>query len=389
MKFQFRTPKLIFERGAIEKVPLLCRGFGRKGLVIHGTSLKVNSTRFSGFIAGIEDNQLELIDLTREPGEPTVQDVDNLVIRAKEEGIDWIVGIGGGSAIDLSKAVAGLLGNDGSATLYHDGKILEKRGIPFIAVPTTAGTGAEITNNSVLIDRERGMKKSIRGDGMLPRVAVLDPELTTTMPPRVTANTGMDALTQAIESYISKASNPISDLLAFEAMKKIFVNLPLVFVDGRDIEAREAMLYGSMLSALSFSNAKLGAVHGFAHPIGVQHDLPHGLVCGVLLPHVMKFNLEGNIPGVQEKFARIYRELLAPLNRTAREREKEVTDAEATIAHVFSLLERLEMPRTISGLGIGESDIPAIVADTKGSSLSNNPRETNKDSLSGILHGAL
>lgn len=386
MKFQFRCPKIIFHRNACDDLPEICGKFGKIGMLIHGQSFKAKSGKFEQLLGAFNDHDLEVLAKSREGGEPTVLQVDEMANVARKNDVDWVLGVGGGSAIDLSKAVAALVTNDGPTSIYQEGSEFKSPSLPFIAVPTTAGTGAEITNNSVLINEEKAIKKSIRGDKMLARVAVLDPLLTRTIPPRITAYTGLDALTQAIEAHVSKASNALTDILAEKAMILIWNNLYRAWKDGSDLEARENMLYGSMLSALSFFNAKLGAVHGFAHPIGIQHHLPHGLVCGVLLPHVMKFNLEGKIPRVVEKFAWIGKQL-EDKNRMGEKCEEEY--ARFSISKIFSLLEKLDVPKTISGIGLKEEDIPAIVKDTKGSSLANNPRETNKELLTGILKDAL
>ncbi|MCP4763490.1 MAG: iron-containing alcohol dehydrogenase, partial [archaeon] len=225
---------------------------------------------------------------------------------------------------------------------------------------------------------------SIRGDSMLAKVAVLDPLLTISMPPAITANTGMDALTQAIESFVSKASNTLSDYYAKQAIEYLWNNIEKVYLNGNDIDSREKMLYGSTLSALSFSNAKLGAVHGFAHPIGVIHSISHGLICGVLLPYVMKFNLDGDLPQVIKKFSWI-----AQIMDGSIDSEPNKKSASYAIESIFNLLKNLHMPSTLSELNINTDHIPRIVNETKGSSLANNPRNTDKVSLTKILENAL
>ncbi|MHA1791313.1 MAG: iron-containing alcohol dehydrogenase family protein [Promethearchaeota archaeon] len=386
INFNFRTPRIIFKKNSWKNIPNECAEFGNEGIIVLSNSVKNKSGVYSKLIKELKNAGLRFDEHVKEKGEPTVDAVDMLANKAKNKQVDWILGIGGGSTIDLAKAAAGLAKNEGIASVYQEGRSLKHQGIPFIAVPTTAGTGAEVTNNSVLIDRKRGIKKSIRGDKMLPKVAILDPILTMSMPPSVTAFSGLDALTQAIEAYVSKASNAISDILAEKAMKVIWENLENAWKDGNNFQAREKMLFGSLLSALSFSNAKLGAVHGFAHPIGVKHGLPHGLICGVLLPHVMSFNLEGNLPEVTEKFARIFT-FFHPELEVNDEPEKKV--AKKAIKEISNLLMRINVPRTLSDLGIKKGDISLIVADTKGSSLANNPRDTNPHSLTQILLGAL
>ncbi|MEX2682030.1 MAG: iron-containing alcohol dehydrogenase family protein, partial [Candidatus Sigynarchaeota archaeon] len=235
-------------------------------------------------------------------------------------------------------------------------------------------------------NEQKQVKLSIRGDNMIARVAVLDPVLSRSMTPQVTAYTGLDALTQAIEAYVSKACNPMTDLLAERAIEVIWGSLFNAFTNGNDLNAREQMLYGSLLSALAFSNAKLGAVHGFAHPIGALHGIPHGLICGVLLPHVMRFNLAGNIYEVTRKYGWIGRKMIG---KGARESLTDMELANTAIKCIIDLLESMRLPTRLSGLGLKEEDFPAVLDDTKGSSLQNNPRETSRDLLENVLKGAL
>jgi len=386
INFQFRTPKLIFGRDSLEKVPDLCSRYGFKGFLITGASFKKNTERYRPLIDRFEELNVQISVKIRRGGEPTVSEVDSLAESAVKEKIDWILGIGGGSSLDLAKAVSSLATNEGSAAKYQKGKIISEKALPFIAVPTTSGTGSEITNNSVLIDRKNNIKKSIRGDSMLAEVAVYDPVLTISMPPDITANTGCDALTQAIESYVSKSCNILSDYFAEKSIELIIENLEIAYKNGQDINAREKMLYGSMLSAISFSNSKLGAVHGFAHPIGALHNIPHGKICGLLLPYVMKFNLEGNQPEIQRKFARIFK-IFNPNLTNSTKTDYELS--ESCINEIVLLLDKLHIPKKLSEVGIKKEDIPAIIQNTKGSSLANNPRATNRELLTKILVDAL
>jgi alcohol dehydrogenase class IV len=386
IKFQFRSPKLIFGRNTYKQIPKICAQYGKKGIFVTGQNVKSNGIIFDEILSEFKANNMDCKIIIRESGEPTVTDVDSLAKHIKDNKINWILAIGGGSTMDLAKAASGLANNEGSSADYQKGKDVEKDGIPFIAVPTTAGTGSEITNNAVLINKKENVKLSIRGDTMIARVAIFDPVLTVSMAPKITAYTGMDALTQAIEAYVCKARNPLSDHFASLAIDLLYNNIFAVYINGNNIDAREKMLYGSLLSALAFSNAKLGAVHGFAHPIGVLHNLPHGLICGVLLPHVMKFNLEGNIPHVTQKFALVTKSMDPLLAKTSK---SELDLAKISVDKTFDLLRKLNMPTTITGMGLKKSDIPAIVKDTKGSSLQNNPRDTTSELLTKILEDAL
>jgi alcohol dehydrogenase class IV len=384
--FTFRSPRILFKRSSWKDIPKVCEDFGKHGLLVTGITVKTKSGVFPALLEEFKKKGIVLTEIMREGKEPSTREVDAVANTAKREKVDWILGIGGGSALDIAKAVAGLARNDGLAGDYQGGKELANEGIPFIAVPTTAGTGSEITNNAVLIDEEKHLKLSIRGDKMMARLAVFDPVLTRSMSPQVTAYTGLDALTQAIEAYVSKASNPMSDLLAERAIEAIWGSLYNAFRNGNDLNAREQMLYGSLLSALAFSNAKLGAVHGFAHPIGALHAIPHGLVCGVLLPHVMRFNLAGSIHEITRKYGWIGRKMIG---KSGRDSLSDMELANTSINGIIDMLESMKLPAKLSGLGLKQADIPAILADTKGSSLENNPRETTLEALEQILRNAM
>lgn len=386
IKFQFRSPKLIFGRNSYKQLPKICSQYGKKGILVTGHNFKSQCDKFNEILKDLESEHIDYKLITRDSNEPTVTEVDDLARKIRDEHFNWILGIGGGSTLDLAKAASGLATNEGSSADYQKGKEVEKEGIPFIAVPTTAGTGSEITNNAVLINKKENVKLSIRGDSMIAKVSLFDPILTVSMPPKITAYTGMDALTQAIEAYICKARNPLSDHFASLAIDLLYNNITPAYVDGSNIDAREKMLYGSLLSALAFSNAKLGAVHGFAHPIGVLHNLPHGLICGVLLPWVMKFNIEGNIPFVIRNFSLMAKSMDKSLVKTTL---SELELAKKSVEMIFNLLKNLKMPTTLTGMGLKKEHIPTIVKDTKGTSLANNPRDTNPELLTKILEDAL
>jgi alcohol dehydrogenase class IV len=381
--FQFRSPRIIFKREAWKDLGKICSSeFGPNGVLVIGSSFK-DSEICQGLLADFEERGSNVAEFLRKGGEPTVAEVDDLAGRLRDVDAAWVLGIGGGSTLDLAKSAAGLARNEYSAAIYQEGLEVPLEGIPFVAVPTTAGTGSEVTNNAVLINEDKRAKLSIRGEKLIAKIAVLDPVLTLSAPPDVTAYSGLDALVQAIEAFVSKACNPFSDLLAEKAIGVILQHLFIAWSDGSDLHAREGMLYGNLLSALAFSNAKLGAIHGFAHPIGAQFGAPHGLITGLLLPHVMRFNLgDGDLPDVTAKFATIGRLLHVGS-------ESEIDLARAAIDGIVGLLDSMQIPRELSGIGIGEDDIPAIVADTKGSSLDNNPRATTKEVLAEILSSAL
>jgi len=226
-----------------------------------------------------------------EGGEPTLAQVAEAARSAREAGACWIAGVGGGSVLDLAKAAAGLAHAEQQPAFYQNGGALDAAGVPFIAVPTTAGTGAEATPNAVITNHETGVKKSIRDPSFLAALIVLDPELLAGMPKPVIAAAGMDALTQAVESFLSVKATWLSEQLALQGVRLLAANLAAVY-DGETGPPLEACLLGSYLTGVAFSFSRLGVVHGLAHPLGAVFQVPHGLVCGVCLPHALAFNRE-------------------------------------------------------------------------------------------------
>lgn len=228
-------------------------------------------------------------------GEPKLETVQQGTAIAKENACDMVVAVGGGSAIDAAKAISAMLNNPGELLDYVEvigrGRALQNAAAPCIAVPTTAGTGAEVTRNAVLGSPEHGVKVSLRSPLMLPRAAIIDPELTYHLPVTTTISTGLDALTQLIEPYVSPRANPMTDAVCVEGLQRAARSLRKVVENGNDAAAREDMAIASLFGGIALANAGLGAVHGFAAPIGGMFPAPHGAVCAALLPHVMKANL--------------------------------------------------------------------------------------------------
>ena len=314
--------------------------------------------------------------------EPTLDVVEAARAQARAMQAEVIAGIGGGSAIDAAKAAAGLYHQPGTVLEYHTGRRLEPRpGLPLVCVPTTAGTGAEVTKNAVLIDPARRIKESIRDDSWFPRLAVLDPALTVSLPPAVTASTGADALCQAIESYVSIGAGPVSDPLAAEAIRLIGRSLERAVTQGDDLAARSDMLYGSLLAGMAMTNARLGAVHGLAHPLGARYNLSHGVLCGLLLPTVMDYNLTF----AAARYARVA-ELLGLDVRGQGAEEAAGRGA----AWVRELLTRIGIPQRLGPLGVREADFAGIIAESlQQSSLKHNPRPMQAEDVRAVLLQAL
>ncbi|MFX1297169.1 MAG: iron-containing alcohol dehydrogenase family protein [Promethearchaeota archaeon] len=378
--FTFRSPTIIFGRNSLDSIGSEVQDFGDALLVTGKTAMKK---------AGFTD---KITDLLKKEGlntylfdkvipEPTIEILEECFQFAREYKVGCVIGLGGGSVIDAAKPIAALYKENISTISEFMGNKFTKPGIPFIAIPSTSGTGSEVTKNSVIKVKKEGKKYSIFRDPlMIAKLAILDPYITATMPPRITAASGMDALVQAIECFVSLKANTLSDLLAINAIEIIGKNLKLAVRDGQNVAVREKMAYGSLISGLAFSNGGLGAIHGLAHPIGFQHNAPHGLICALLLPYVMEFNKDI----CKEKFAIIAEQLdLEVKNKSFEER------ADLTIDFIRNLIKEINLPTKLSELNIKERDIPEIVKETKGSSLEANPRKATPELLTEILMNAL
>jgi alcohol dehydrogenase class IV len=259
--------------------------FGSPGLVVHGRAM---ADRIPALLATAPAGLAATV-YVHHGGEPTLDQVDELRHAARQARARWIAAVGGGSILDLAKAAASLANAAQPTAAYHDGTPIEADGIPFLAVPTTAGTGSEATVNTVLTNRTTGIKKSIRDLRMMARTVILDAGLLATCPPPIVAASGMDAFTQAVEAYVSRGATAFSDGLALQGLRLISGSLERVYRDARDAAAAD-LLAGSFLTGVAFSVARLGVVHGLAHPLGALYHLPHGLVCAACLPLAVRFN---------------------------------------------------------------------------------------------------
>jgi alcohol dehydrogenase class IV len=291
LRFEFATAaEIVFGAGTRGLLAERARRLGRAALVVTGR----DGSRAAPLVAGLQQAGVTCT-LWHSGGEPTIAAAVGATERARLAEAEVVVTIGGGSAIDLGKAVAALLTNPGDPLDYVEvvgrGQPLTRVSAPHVAVPTTAGTGTEVTRNAVLAAEAHGMKVSMRSPLMLPTLAIVDPDLTVDLPPALTASTGMDALTQLIEPYLSVRANPITDGFCTEGIVRVARSLRRAVTHGGDPDARTDMALASLLGGLSLANAGLGAVHGFAAPIGGRFAAPHGAVCAALLPIVMRVNL--------------------------------------------------------------------------------------------------
>jgi alcohol dehydrogenase class IV len=382
MRFEFGTAsRIIFGQGIVGEVPQLLIEKGKRLLLVTGK----NPNRCSFLLDSLNKTKLETFVLTVS-GEPTINAVSKGVKFARRQGCDMVAGIGGGSVIDTAKAIAAIVPNGGGPFDYLEvigaGKRLQKNTLPFIAIPTTAGTGAEVTKNSVLLSPKHGVKVSLRSPLMFPDVAVIDPELTYSMPPNITASTGMDAFSQLLEAYVSLNSNYMTDMVCQDGMKRVVQSLNRAFDDGEDVKAREDMAMASLLGGIALANAKLGAVHGFAGPIGGMFSAPHGAVCACLLPYVLEMNIKILRIKKLNQYLKRYVEVAKILTG------KQNVKAEDAVSWVSNLNNKLKIPK-LSDFGITFKNFPEIVEKAKNaSSTKGNPVKLTDEKLLEILQKA-
>jgi len=310
VQFEFATsPRIIFGPGESGRIGGLASEFGGKALLVAGGSLD----RARRLIAKLEDESIRAIVYQIE-GEPTIQVVEEGAELARQNLVELVIGLGGGSVLDSGKAISALATNPGNIYEYLEvigkGAPLQHPPLPYIAIPTTAGTGAEVTRNAVLGSPEQGLKVSMRSAMMIPRVALVDPELTFSVPSMITASTGLDALTQLIEPFVSAYSNPLTDAVCRQGIGFVKLSLRIAVQDGGNAVARQEMALASLFGGLALANAKLGAVHGFAGVLGGKYSAPHGAICARLLPDVMRVNARALTERDPENVAIVkYREL--------------------------------------------------------------------------------
>ncbi len=302
MQFEFATAgRIIFGAGKLREIGPIAKSFGGRALVVTGK----DGRRAEPLLRILKEQKVDAATFSVS-GEPEIQTVRDGVALAKKENCDWVIGIGGGSVLDAGKAIAAMMTNEGDVLDYLEiigrGKALAKKPAHFVAIPTTAGTGSEVTRNAVLASPGHKLKVSLRSPLMLPEIALVDPELTYDLPPRITASTGLDALTQLIEPYVCLRANPITDSLCLEGMQRVARSFRQAFANGNGAEARENMAVASLLGGIALANAGLGAVHGFAGPIGGMFSAPHGEICAALLADVM----EANLRALRERDERSY-----------------------------------------------------------------------------------
>jgi alcohol dehydrogenase class IV len=380
LRFEFATAsRIIFGPGAVAELGPLARGIGRRAFVVTGKD-KIRHARVIGDLEGAGLG----CTLFGVAGEPTVRLVRDGAELFRTAGCELLIAIGGGSAIDAGKAIAALAANPGDVLDYLEvigqGQPLTQAPFPMLAVPTTAGTGSEVTRNAVLGSPEHGVKASLRSPMMLPRVAIVDPQLTLGLPPSITASSGLDALTQLIEPYVCLKANPVTDALCLDGLPVVKRSLSTACANGNDAAARAGMSYASLLGGLALANAGLGVVHGFAAPIGGMFSAPHGAVCAAILPYGMEVNIRALRERDPENGAlERYRAIAAALTG---HRDASPEDG---VDWVRELVRELRIPG-LAAYGIRPQDMNSIVAKaTHASSMKANPIELSAVELIRIL----
>jgi alcohol dehydrogenase len=381
MTYQFIMPtKIIVGSGSVGEVSKEVEAFGGKTVLIV-TDPGLSNTGLPTSIADhLKAKNIQVAIFDEVESDPSIATASKAAEKAKTVSADVLIAIGGGSSIDAAKSAAVLVANGGYLKDYAGVGKVRKPPLPLIAIPTTAGTGSEITIFAVMTDSGNDEKFTISSPLIAPRTAILDAELTLKLPPSITAFTGMDALTHAVEAYCSVIAQPATDALAIQAMKMILKYLPVAVYRGDCLEARENMLQASLLAGISFSNALLGLSHAIASPLGAHFHVPHGLANAVMLPYVMEFNL----PSAVEKYSSV---AIALGLGTYGEPRRVL--AERTVAAVTQLTRDINVPSRLREVGAKEDILPLVARDAlKSIQLRFNPRVTTEQDILGVLRRA-
>lgn len=385
-------PKIIFGDGTSSQLPTLAAEFGSRVLILTGAKSYVETKYWPQLQSGLQAKGINIFHATVD-GEPSPAMADELAHRYRHEAVDVVIGIGGGSVLDAAKAVAGLLRVPNSVMDYLEGvgPELPYQGpeVPLIAVPTTAGTGSEATKNSVLSKQGvGGFKKSFRHERLVPKYAVVDPELLATCPKSLIAANGMDAFTQLLESYVSTRANPITDALAMSGIRAVRDSLLGWYLDEGDVAQHRAnMAYGALLSGITLAQVGLGSVHGLAAPLGAFFPIPHGVVCGTLVAKCTRVNIQALQSRLPESTALWrYAHVGKVLANNMKLSEQDGLDVLVEVLGDWTL--RMQLPR-IGDYGMLKSDIPRVVVNCRGSSMKTNPVVLSDEEVAAILEARL
>ncbi len=382
-------PKIAFGCGRRHELGTIAKSLGRRAFVVCGSKTLESAGVVDELVGSLRDAKIVAEPLGTISREPEVTDVDrfaaNLCRHHPSEG-DFVLAVGGGSAIDLGKAIAALATNRASTTVRDylegvgSGLKIENAPLPVLAMPTTAGTGSEATKNAVISERDPPFKKSLRSDLMIPRIVIVDPELTVSAPPQTTAYTGMDAITQLIEAFVSRRSNWLTSALALQGLEMAIPAITVAVRDGSRIEARAKMSHAALLSGMALANSGLGMAHGVAAALGVICGVPHGLACAVMLPAALRANRQIAMGRIAELARSVLKEVAFA---------DEADAADAFIERIDRICTEIGIPRRLGELGVEPHQVPELVAASRGNSMSGNPREISDDELRSILEQML
>ena len=386
--FQFsRFPKIIFRNGIITELASIAYQYGNKIILVTGKDSFLNSIHSEHLFQSLRKRGIDW-DILSFPGEPSPEIIDKAVKRFSSHVINLVVGIGGGSVLDSGKAVSAMMYRSESVVEFLEGVGNKKHPgtkLPYIAIPTTSGTGSEATKNAVISQiGKNGFKRSLRHDNFVPDIALVDPELTLNCPTDITAASGMDCFTQLSEAYLSDKSNEYTDALAIEGLKAIKTSLLRSYLDGKDIDARSGMSFAALTSGICLANAGLGVVHGFASSIGGMYNIPHGLICGTLMAASNEVNIrELRNEGTNEVALKKYAFLGELFVNKSGQTDEYYQDS--FISYLYSLTQELQLPN-LRKAGFEEKDIGIVCSRTE---IKNNPVKLADENLAEILYKRL
>lgn len=375
------TKRILFGVGSAEKIGSESQLLKAKKVLIVTDSGIIRSGLFEIIEKSLRSVSLPFALFDGVEPEPRIEVAEKCFEVAKREGIDLIIGFGGGSSLDIAKVTSVLITNTGKIDSFFGIDVIPNPGLPMILVPTTAGTGSEVSPVAMLSDTKEKLKKGIVSSYLFPEVAIVDPQLTIGLPSSVTASTGMDALTHAIEAYYSINATDLTDLLAFRAMELIAKNLRIAYANGENLIARSKMMEGSLLAGMAFASAGVAGVHAFAYPLGGEFHIPHGLANTLMLPYLMRFNIIGN-PHKFAQMAMAFGEKIEGLS--------DLDGAEAAVKFIGRLSDDIRVPRRLRDVNIPESAIPRLAESLMKVTrlLANNPRKITLEDAIAIYKSA-
>lgn len=372
-------PEIIYGKNAITQLPNAIKTFASKRVLLVTDKNLSNTDIFSGIKKLLTENSIDSVIFDSISGEPTTELGDECAALGKKEGCDIVCGIGGGSTLDTAKAAAVIITNNGSVRDYQGLDKVPGPGLPKIMIPTTAGTGSEATFTAVFIRKDERKKGGINSKYLYPEIAILDPLLTLTVPPNITASTGLDALCHAIESFLSQKATFITEAISLSAIKLIWKNLSTAYENGADVKSRISLLYGSFLAGVGLANAGVTAVHSISYPLGGMFGIPHGIGNGLLLPYVLEFDL----PEASEKLAQIYDKVHGISEKDT------ITKAEEMVLEIKSMLQAFQIPR-LKELGVASKDFSSLAEDAikVAVPIENNPKPVTVEDIIEIYRAA-